>query len=39
VRETRLDQKLKEMKGIFYVLFACSVIVAVLKVILGPKQK
>jgi hypothetical protein len=39
VRETRLEQKLKEMKGVFYVLFAFSVSVTVLKVILGPKQK
>jgi hypothetical protein len=39
LRETRLEQKLKEMKGIFYVLFAFSVSVTVLKVILGPQQK
>jgi hypothetical protein len=39
VRETRLEQKLEEMKGIFYVLFALSVSVAVWNVILGPKQR
>lgn len=39
VRETRLEQKLKEMKGIFYVLFSFSVSVTVWKVIVGPKQR
>jgi len=29
VRKTRLEQKLKEMKGIFYVLFSFSVSVTV----------
>jgi len=39
VRETRLEQKLKETKCIFYVLFAFSVSVTILKVIVGRKQK
>jgi len=39
VRESRLEQKLKETKGIFYVLFAFSVSVTILKAIVGRKQE